>query len=37
MIITELVGLALIILVIEVYVDFIKSIVDLIIFKFKKQ
>jgi len=37
MIITELVGLALIILVVEVYVDFIKSVIDLIILKFNNR
>jgi|GEM_PF-3250737 len=36
MIIIELVGLALIILVIEVYTDFIKNVIKLISFKFKK-
>lgn len=36
MIIIELVGLVLIILVIEVYTDFIKNLIRLIIFKFKK-
>jgi hypothetical protein len=36
MIIIELVGLALIILVIEVYTDFIKNVIELITFKFKK-
>jgi hypothetical protein len=36
MIITELVGLALIFLVIDVYVDLIENLISLIIWKYKK-
>ncbi len=37
MVITELIGLGLIILVIEVYIDFFRNIINFIIFKFKKR